>query len=305
VIDVSHVRPIPPSPAPNFLDGCKVGKPLEVQLQDGWWEVAFYGMDGPKYVVGAERYRVQHRVGASRLRPAWKWDRENRTWGVHVMEVKVRETVSRHASKSVPRPPPKVAKKDKELKTLPPAATASQSANVPSQSVRASGSAKCTKTATCVRSARHPGLCRLPPASQSPPSGQSDSRLSAKPSGAASDRGSSPPPDEGAQECPAALLPPLERPGEFGAGQERRGRDGRLYKVVQGMSTGRFEWRLSFTPHVGQRVWSHYGKDADELWWAGSIVEVRHKAVDVQYDDGDVECSKPLLRVVPLLPDAP
>ena len=54
------------------------------------------------------------------------------------------------------------------------------------------------------------------------------------------------------------------------------------------------------TPHVGQRVWSHYGKDPDELWWAGSIIQVHHKAVDVQYEDGDIEHDKLLQRVIPI-----
>ena len=58
-VDVQHVRPLPPAHEPSFLDSCKNGSPLEVLLEDGWWEVSLHGMDGPKYVVGAERYRVR------------------------------------------------------------------------------------------------------------------------------------------------------------------------------------------------------------------------------------------------------
>ena len=58
--------------------------------------------------------------------------------------------------------------------------------------------------------------------------------------------------------------------------------------------------RLAVVPRVGQRVWSQYGKDRDELWWPGLIVQVHHKAVDVQYDDGDIESRKSLSRIVPV-----
>lgn len=218
--------------------------------------------------------QVQHRAAASRLRPPWKWDRELRSWGFHTSELK-------SAARSAPRPLAKTAKKEREHKSpQQPTNGGRTSATTLALPDRKPGTSTCTKHPDCVRCARHPGLCRLAgqsvsaiPASASAPA---ETREQSKPrspsklggsckrslqapcvaagrdadsadSGARDDVVAQ---DEGSQECPARLLPPYERPGEFGAGHERCGRDGRRYKVVQGMSVGRFEWQLTCAPSL-------------------------------------------------------
>ena len=52
---------------------------------------------------------------------------------------------------------------------------------------------------------------------------------------------------------------------------------------------------------IGQRVWSHYGHDEEELWWPARVIGVSESfaQVDVVYDDGDFEEAKPLQRIRP------
>jgi hypothetical protein len=57
--------------------------PLEIHIEDGWWEVEYVGRDGSNFVVAAKRYHVQHRVPLSQLRPAWHWVEQDRGWQVH------------------------------------------------------------------------------------------------------------------------------------------------------------------------------------------------------------------------------
>ena len=51
----------------------------------------------------------------------------------------------------------------------------------------------------------------------------------------------------------------------------------------------------------GRRVFSHYGTDADELWFRAVVVKVHRNDVgqwvDVRYDDGDTESMKPIKRI--------
>jgi len=81
-LDHNMVRPLPPEGQDDFVDGLKKGAALEVFIEEGWWEVEFVSRDGSNFVVESKRYKVQHTVQRSQLRPAWKWDDKGRRWGV-------------------------------------------------------------------------------------------------------------------------------------------------------------------------------------------------------------------------------
>jgi hypothetical protein len=68
--DQQNVRPMPPDHDPSFILELKKGQPLEINIEEGWWEVELSGRDGPNYLVTAKRYKVQHVVPLERLRPS-------------------------------------------------------------------------------------------------------------------------------------------------------------------------------------------------------------------------------------------
>jgi len=74
------VRPTPPEHERTFIDKLPKGAPLEINIEEGWWEVEYVGRDGPSYVVSAKRYKVKHTVPLEQLRPAWSWSQPERTW---------------------------------------------------------------------------------------------------------------------------------------------------------------------------------------------------------------------------------
>lgn len=58
-IELQHVRPIPPDHEPGFIEGLKKGGPLEVNVEEGWWEVELCGAVGPDlFLVAAKRYQA-------------------------------------------------------------------------------------------------------------------------------------------------------------------------------------------------------------------------------------------------------
>jgi hypothetical protein len=79
-VDLNRVRPLPPTHSASFVSTLRKGAPLEINFEEGWWEVSFEATVGPKYVVGADRYKVQHTVLPAQLRPAWKWTEKSCTW---------------------------------------------------------------------------------------------------------------------------------------------------------------------------------------------------------------------------------
>jgi len=95
-IESQHVRPIPPEHEADFINGLKKGGPLEVNVEEGWWEVELCSADGPDhFLVVAKRYQVKHSVPLSQLRPAWKWVEQKRTWEVHDRRGKADSSTSR------------------------------------------------------------------------------------------------------------------------------------------------------------------------------------------------------------------
>ena len=96
--DQQNVRPMPPDHDPSFILELKKGQPLEIDIEEGWWEVELSGRDGPNYLVTAKRYKVQHIVPLERLRPAWGWSQRERAWS----ELKTRplQVVNEGSSKS-------------------------------------------------------------------------------------------------------------------------------------------------------------------------------------------------------------
>ena len=80
--DQQNVRPMPPDHDPSFILELKKDQPLEIDIEEGWWEVELSGRDGPNYLVTAKRYKVQHIVPLERLRPAWGWSQREHAWSV-------------------------------------------------------------------------------------------------------------------------------------------------------------------------------------------------------------------------------
>ena len=73
----------PDHPSRDFLGKLKKGSALEINIEEGWWEVELVSREGANFLVESKRYKVQHVVQIDKLRPAWKWDEKARTWGVH------------------------------------------------------------------------------------------------------------------------------------------------------------------------------------------------------------------------------
>ena len=82
-VDHVHVRPMPPDRDDTFIVGLRKGAPLEIFIEEGWWEVELSGRDGTNYLAAAKRYHVEHNVPLQQLRPAWRWNLTDRTWTVH------------------------------------------------------------------------------------------------------------------------------------------------------------------------------------------------------------------------------
>ena len=84
-VDHVHVRPMPPvrEDTGSFIAGLKKGAPLEIFIEEGWWEVEYAGRDGEHYLAAARRYQVEHSVPLEQLRPAWRWMEHERDWAVH------------------------------------------------------------------------------------------------------------------------------------------------------------------------------------------------------------------------------
>jgi len=314
-VELSQVRPLPPAHNPSFLRGLKAGAALELNFEEGWWDVEYKGSTGPKHTVMAKRYKVRHSVPASQLRPAWRWSATSREWQANLSDQPAETGSSRAASATQRARPPKKDPKNQS------AAADGKVEATPAAAAAVAGSA--SNPSELGRCPKHPGLCRLLDAagqvtSQKP---QGPSSKAARTANDAADTASQPPssgrtgrgskgdgsvsPDSRAQgaleEPPVALQPPIERAREYGVGHTRRGVDGQLYKVIPGSTPTSFEWTLLLDLHVGQRVLAHYGKDEDELWWPGTVLTAHRSGhADVRYDDGDIECKKPSSRLRPL-----
>ena len=120
------MRPLPPPHKADFVKQLKKGAPLELLLEEGWWEVEFEcGPDkGGLCLVSAKRYQVQHTVPTARLRPAWKWSSDCSGWEVHT------EVPRSLPSSEVQQPKPPSAAKPPQSK---PASKSKQSKAQPSR----------------------------------------------------------------------------------------------------------------------------------------------------------------------------
>jgi len=58
--------------------------PLELELNDGWWEVLYVEAKGDLHTVWSPDHAEPgfHDVPASRLRTGWRWDAGSRGWAV-------------------------------------------------------------------------------------------------------------------------------------------------------------------------------------------------------------------------------
>ena len=82
-IDLRHVRPLPPAHADaEFLPTLALDTPLEINVEGGWWEVQYCGVEAAGHTVIAQRYKAHHTVPVSRLRPAWHWSAATGAWEV-------------------------------------------------------------------------------------------------------------------------------------------------------------------------------------------------------------------------------
>jgi len=79
-VDMSRLWPPPPPPPPNFFERIAVGEPLELYLEDGWWEVSLQKSkttpkSGVEYLVVSPLDQTTNWVTADRLRPRWQFVR--------------------------------------------------------------------------------------------------------------------------------------------------------------------------------------------------------------------------------------
>jgi hypothetical protein len=74
-----QITPRPPPPPADFAKSLYVGMPLEVFLEDGWWEVTLHEIKRGSssqinYLVRSDMYRTEHWVGdLNSLRPRWRF----------------------------------------------------------------------------------------------------------------------------------------------------------------------------------------------------------------------------------------
>ena len=77
-VPLQQLAPVPPEAPPNFIKSLRVGVPLEVTFEDGWWEVNLDLIDKSKgaacYLVGSAVTNTCRWVEAADLRPAWSFD---------------------------------------------------------------------------------------------------------------------------------------------------------------------------------------------------------------------------------------
>ena len=82
-VETRRLWPPPPPPPPDFFERLSVGDPLELSLDDGWWEVELQKSKpmpngGVTYQVGSPLYQTTHReVTPDRLRPRWQFVRRS------------------------------------------------------------------------------------------------------------------------------------------------------------------------------------------------------------------------------------
>ena len=203
--DHSRVRPVPPAHRPDFVSELKKGAPLELELDDGWWEVEYVGRDGSKHVVAAKRYnvrlrpsiaprppklapeprygpaqpqprpapllpstgQVQHTVTASKLRPAWKWEQSVREWAVHDRRPSPPSKAEiKAAPKAKSKPSSKAPKR--EASCMAPEQPQSRSKAVVAPRQEDVPLAQCPRNPLCVRGWKHIGGCRLSKAPAGP-----------------------------------------------------------------------------------------------------------------------------------------
>ena len=104
-------KPVPEIPANEWTKLAKVGSKLELNFNDGWWEVTLVDQQAEVFNVVAPRYNVRHSVPASRLRPAMTYDFRLGQWFVAMSETRVllsdwREHLSSSSLSQAPVPDP-------------------------------------------------------------------------------------------------------------------------------------------------------------------------------------------------------
>ena len=83
----TQVTPQPPAPPDGFYAALKVGVPLELNYEDGWWGVTLVQKRKPSavepasFLVCSAAYQTERWAEAARLRPLWtfkdgRWEAE-------------------------------------------------------------------------------------------------------------------------------------------------------------------------------------------------------------------------------------
>ena len=83
--DADNVRPVPPPCPDGFHAALGVGDPVELWHEAGWWpvKVAAVASASPRLVLDVasdELPGLCRRVGASQIRPRWRWAGDAAGW---------------------------------------------------------------------------------------------------------------------------------------------------------------------------------------------------------------------------------
>ena len=89
-----QIRPKPPPTPRGFHGLVRKGDPLQLLLEDAWWDVIVdaIGDDPPRgappgtvhFTVSSVQYDATHAVGAELLRPCWLWQPQSQVWNYHI-----------------------------------------------------------------------------------------------------------------------------------------------------------------------------------------------------------------------------
>ncbi|KAL1520898.1 hypothetical protein AB1Y20_022459 [Prymnesium parvum] len=78
-----QIRLHPPPAPPGFHGLLRVGDPLQLHLDDAWWDVTLTAIEAKAEVlfkVSSVQYEATHLVQHDKLRPCWMWSAANQSW---------------------------------------------------------------------------------------------------------------------------------------------------------------------------------------------------------------------------------
>jgi len=92
LVPKAQIRLRPPLAPAGFHGLLRVGDPLQLCLDDAWWDVQLTKIDAvattpvapPLFHVISLEYGAKHAVPASRLRPCWMWEGDRAAWRYNI-----------------------------------------------------------------------------------------------------------------------------------------------------------------------------------------------------------------------------